>query len=150
MDWYLVNGLSAVPAFISLIVLIVGSFKVRRSVRATAILTRRLHKMQTNLDDSASTLHKQRLVLRGEIKKLDEKIFEIEKIRHETEKTIDYMVRLRAQLQQEAIRASTPSKPVKNSSNASPAQPAADKNKKLPVFVRRKIEKSQINPLIPH
>jgi len=159
MDWSLVklidgpllHEVSIISAFISLIIFILSARKATHSVRAARALTRHLYQVRSNIRRSIDSLRREHAHLRGEIKNLDEKILESSKICEEIDRNIAHMTKLRGQLQQELIHAHGTSRRVEHKNhnvmagrpyNSKSNSNSSNNSKNLPVFVRRRAEKS--------
>lgn len=155
MSWSIVNVIAASPAIISLGVLVITMRKLARTIRLGRELTYQMKLATLNLDQAVSLLRNEHKNFRNESYKLDTRIKETIRIRHDIGRSLAHMEQMHNQLQQKFNQLPTiTGKPVKHSYYANPIsinttpQPQKHEKNGLPVFVQRKVSKAVLKSAV--
>lgn len=155
MSWSIVNVIAASPAIISLGVLVITMRKLARTIRLGQELTYQIKLATLNLDQAASLLRNEHKNFRNESYKLDTRIKETIRIRHDIGCSLAHMEQMHNQLQQKFSQLATVAdKPVKHPYYADPIpvnttpQPQKHEKNGLPVFVQRKVGKAVLKSAV--
>ncbi|WP_295911788.1 hypothetical protein [uncultured Bartonella sp.] len=150
MNWFIINIIGAVLAMTSVGVFVITSRKLASTIRLGRQLAEQVHAATSSLDRAVKALREEHQDFRDENKKLDARITESSRIRREVDRSVAHMETIRNQLQGDFNRLrgiltaqshgpTTNSAPTNHSVN-----PQTMQNNGLPVFVQRRVHKSDL------
>ncbi len=149
MNWFIVNIVGAALAMTSLGVFVITSRKLASTIRLGRELAQQVHAATSSLDRAIRALREEHQDFRDENKKLDARITESSRIRREVDRSVAHMETIRNQLQADfnRLRGTVTAQSHVSTSGSAPAHPAVQhsiQQKGLPVFVQRRVHKTDL------
>lgn len=149
MNWFIVDIVGAALAMTSVGVVVVTSRKLTSTIRLGRQLAEQVHVATSSLDRAIKALREEHQDFRDENKKLDARITESSRIRREVDRSVAHMETIRNQLQIDFNRLRGVLTAQSHGPAAGSAQPRSSiqqsmKEKGLPVFVQRRVHKTDL------
>ncbi|RCL03166.1 MAG: hypothetical protein JSC189_000310 [Candidatus Tokpelaia sp. JSC189] len=152
MGWFIINTILGGLAILSLGVLAIAMRKLAQTIRFGRELTYQMKLATLNLDQAVNLLRNEHKNFRNESYKLDTRIKETVRIRHDIGRSLAHMKQMHSQLQQKFNQSPTvaadESIKVPYCANSIPIntilQSQEHEKNGLPVFVQRKISKTAL------
>lgn len=159
MNWFIVNGISAALAILSLTVFVITARKLAGTIRLGRELAHQVQLATVSLDRAVAALREEHQDFRDENRKLDARIGESSRIRRDIDRSISHMEQLHNQLHINLSQLNSTLGRANQRSNISQNGPIMTRvmkqaevtmqpqrrEKALPVFVQRKVRKTNLN-----
>ena len=150
MNWFIINIIGAVLAMTSVGVFVITSRKLASTIHLGRQLAEQVHAATSSLDRAVKALREEHQDFRDENKKLDARITESSRIRREVDRSVAHMETIRNQLQGDfnrlrGILTAQSHGPTTNSAPTTRSvNPQTMQSNGLPVFVQRRVHKSDL------
>lgn len=147
MSWFMVNGISAAAAFVSLCIFIITTRKLASTIRLGRELAMHIAQATTGLEKAAVSLSDEHQDFRDESRTLAARMAESTRVRQDLERSLNHMERLHLQLQktlnrQLAVTAAPARQRAAIRTHGGNTPPAREEQTSLPVFVQRRVSKT--------